>query len=80
MPRSGRQLYVFFLSVAHHAVLAEAKWGVLCQDHESKLCNQVAELEACIAQLQFCMIQTTKLAALAAMMPPHPDSRASTYI
>ncbi len=77
LPRSGGQLYIF-LSVTHHAVLAEAKWGVLCQDCESKLCNQVAELEACIVQLQFSVIRTTKLAALAASLPPCPDSRAST--
>jgi len=51
LPRSGGQLYVF-LSVTRCAVLAKAKWGVLCQDHKSKLCDQVAELEACVVQLQ----------------------------
>jgi hypothetical protein len=75
-----RATVLFFLSVARHAALAEAKWGVLCQDRESKLHDQVAELEACVAQLrlQFSAIQTTESAALAASLPPHPNSRAST--
>jgi hypothetical protein len=61
--KERRATVLFFLSVARHAVLAEAKWGVLCQDRESKLHDQVAELEACVAQLQFSVIQTTELAA-----------------
>ena len=39
----------FFLSVSCCAVPIKAKWGVLCQDHESKLHHQVAALEAHIA-------------------------------
>ena len=58
-----RATVLFFLSVARHAALAKAKWGVLCQDRESKLHDQVAELEACVAQLQFSVIQTTESAA-----------------
>ena len=67
----------FFLSVSCHAALAEAKWGVLCQDHESKLHHQVAVLEAHVAQLQFSTIQATKPAALSrltckySMSEPH---------
>jgi hypothetical protein len=52
----------FFLSVSCCAAPAEAKWRVLCQDHESKLRHQIAALEAHIAQLQFSAIQATKLA------------------
>jgi hypothetical protein len=53
----------FFLSISHRAALAEAKWGVLCQDRENKLRHQVAALEARVAQLQFSAIQATKPAA-----------------
>ncbi len=42
-------MYIFFLSVSRHAALANAKWVVLCQDHESKLRDQVAALEARVA-------------------------------
>ncbi len=77
LPRSSGQLYIF-LSIARCAALAKAKWGVLCQDRESKLRDQVAELEAYIAQLQFSTIRTTKSAALAASLLPRPDSCAST--
>ncbi len=73
-------MYVFFSfsSVSRRAALAEAKCVVLCQNRESKLRDQVAALEARVAQLQFSAIQATKSAALAASSPPRPDSRAST--
>jgi hypothetical protein len=73
-------MYVFFSfsSVSRRAALAEAEWVVLCQNRESKLRDQVAALEARVAQLQFSAIQATKSAALAASSPPRPDSRAST--
>jgi predicted nucleic acid-binding Zn-ribbon protein len=50
-----------------------------CQDRENKLRDQVAALEARVAQLQYSATRSTKMGVVHNISsPPRPDSRAST--